>query len=443
MLRSVRIYYPAVILTLIYCFAFADRQIFNQLVDPIKRDFGASDLEISYLLGPAFIFSYVGMGLPAGWLVDRFNRSRLIILAGVIWGLGTMSAALADGYTGLFVSRLIVGASEAFLFPAGISLLPDIYDRKRLPIATSIFLLAPAVGSALALLGGGLVLDATDRLGTIEAPILGVAQGWQLTLVVVGLVGIVPVLMMLGIPDRYRRPADGPVGEPAAEERFGVISGAAYMIGRWRFYVCFFVGMACAYIAMTTISAWAPTYLARTFGLTHGEIATRYGTIVLIFGLAGGMSAPAISALLSRVADYPTMQTVRLAPVMLVLFASLFAFAHTERMALACLAALTFSYTFPMAMGSTSMQFATPPRLRGLAAAYYFIITSLVGYGIGPSAVPLLTKYVLHDETQIGLAIAIVVVAFGIASFILFSIAANGFRREIEAQVADDSSLRA
>lgn len=436
-MKLLRVYYPVIILTLIYCFAFADRQIFNQLVDPIKRDFGSTDLEISYLLGPAFIFSYVGMGLPAGWLVDRFNRSRLIILAGVIWGLGTTSAALADGYTGLFISRLIVGASEAFLFPAGISLLPDIYDRKRLPIATSIFLLSPAVGSALALLGGGLVLDATDRLGTLTLPLLGVTQGWQLTLVVVGLVGIVPVLLMLTIPDRYRRSRAEIAADETPEEQFGVVSGAAYMIRRWRFYIAFFVGMACAYIAMTTISAWAPTYLARTFQLTHGEIATRYGTIVLIFGLAGGMSAPAISALLGRFTAYPTMQTVRLAPVMLVIFASLFAFAHTEQMALACLAALTFSYTFPMSMGSTSLQLATPARLRGLSAAYYFITTSLVGYGIGPSAVPLLTKYALHDESRIGEAMAIVVVCFGIASFILFTIAATGFRRELERQAAE------
>lgn len=427
-----RVYYAAIVLTMVYCFAFADRQIFNQLVGPIQRDFGATDLEISYLLGPAFIFSYVLVALPAGWCADRFNRSHLILFAGIAWGIGTMSAALANGYTGLFVSRLFVGASEAFLYPAGMSLIPDLYDRKRLPVATSIFLLAPPLGGGFALLGGGLVLEATDGLGTIALPLIGTLQGWQLTLIAVGIVGLIPVLLMTTIPDRRRLSSDATAGAAGHDEDYGFWRGTLYMAKRWRFYIMFFFGMSCSSMVMTTVSAWAPTYLARTFGLNHAQIGTHYGTLVLILGIAGGIAAPLISAGLGRWSKDPTMQTVRLGPFMLVAFATLLIFAQSQEMALLCLALLTFSYTFPMSMASTSLQLAAPARLRGTASAYYFVIVSLVGYGIGPTGVPLLTEKVFHDPSRIGEAMAIISAAFGLCSAVLLSIAVRGFRLERE-----------
>lgn len=434
----VRIYYAAVILTLIYCFAFADRQIFNQLVEPIKRDFGVTDLQVGYLLGPAFIFSYVAIGLPAGWCADRFNRSHLILAAGIAWGIGTIAAAFAQGYTGLFISRLFVGASEAFLYPAGMSLIPDLYERRRLPVATSIFLLAPALGSGFALLGGGLVLQMTDQIGTVALPVIGSIHGWQLTLIVVGIIGMIPVALMMTVPDRRREKSGGAAQAKGAavEHQYGFWQGTTYMVQRWRFYIAFFFGMACSSMVMVTVSAWAPTYLSRTFGLNHAEVGTRYGALVLIFGIAGGIAAPLISAAIGRVTRFPTMQTVRLGPFMLATFATLLIFANSEVTALACLALLTFSYSFPMSMASASLQFAAPPRLRGIASAYYFVIVSLIGYGIGPTAVPLVTGYVFHDPSRIGEAIAIISALFAMCSAILLSIAVTGFRREREAAEA-------
>ncbi|MDB5703845.1 MAG: hypothetical protein JWN66_961 [Sphingomonas bacterium] len=424
------IYYGVIILTLVYCFAFVDRQIFNMLVAPIKRDFGASDLEVGYLLGPAFILSYVALGLPAGWCADRFNRTRLLIFAGVAWGIGTMAAAFADSYQGLFFSRLFVGASEAFLYPAGMSLIADLYDRKRLPIATSIFIAAPSVGGGLALLGGGLLLNTTEQIASVSIPLLGTIRGWQLTLIFVGLAGLIPILLMATVPDIKRTKGATAKPSEATEAQYGLIDGTAYMLKRWSFYFTFFFGLACSSLVMLTITAWAPTFLARTFGLNPAEVGSRYGTLVLVFGLAGGIASPLINSVLKRWSNYPTMLTVRIGPYLLVLFASLLYFAKSETIALACLAGLTFSYIFPMSMASTSLQLACPPRLRGVAAAYYFVIVSLMGYGIGTTAVPLVASKILHDPNRIGESMAGISIFFGVLAIILSSIAARGFRAE-------------
>ena len=426
-------YYSAVILMLVYCFAFVDRQIFTLMVGPIKRDFGVSDLDIGYLLGPAFILSYVTVGLPAGWCVDRFQRSRLILVAGIAWGIGTALAAFTDSYGGLFFSRLCVGASEAFVYPAGMSLLADLYDRRRLPIVSSMFVAAPALGGGLSLLGGGYLLNATERAHQIGLPLIGAMRGWQLTLLVIALVGMIPVLLMLTVPDATRR-RGAATAESSGEASYGLIDGTLYMVRRWRFYLTFFFGMACSSMVMLTVSAWAPTYLARAYNLNPAQIGASYGVLVLVFGIAGSVAAPAINAGMARWNADPTAQTTRLGPIMLVLFAASLWFVHSEGMALACLAALTFSYTFPLSMATTSLQLAAPSRLRGVASAYYFVAVSLIGYGIGPTAVPLITEHVFHDPARIGPAMSLIAVIFGSLSIVLLSISIGGFRREIQSE---------
>lgn len=432
---SFRLFYAVIVLTLVYCFAFVDRQIFNLLVAPIRQDFGVTDLQVGYLLGPAFILSYVALGIPAGWCADRFNRRDLILAAGACWGVGTVGGAFAHGYGGLFVSRLCVGASEAFLYPAGMSFIADLFDRKRLPIGTSIFLTAPALGGGLALVGGGLVLNAAEKLTSVHIPLLGAIRGWQTTLLVVGVVGMIPVLLMATVPDVARRRRTTPT--VVKEQQYGFADGTAYMLRRWRFYITFFFGMACSSLVMLTISAWAPTYLSRTFHLSPAEIGTRYGVLVLLFGLAGGIASPMINAWVARRRPIDsTMWTVVLGPCMLVLFAALLCLARSQTMAMICLALLTFSYSFPMSMASTSLQIAAPQRLRGAASAWYFVIVSLLGYGIGPTAVPFVAEKILHDPSLIGEAMSGISVVFGILAIVLLLIALRGFRAEINRQNA-------
>ena len=425
-LGSARAFYAVFVLTLVYCFAYVDRQIFNLLVTPIRKDFDISDLQVSYLLGPAFILSYVALGLPAGWCVDRFNRRNLILCAGVCWGLGTISGAFAHSYAGLFISRLMVGASEAIVYPAGISFIADLFDRRRLPLATSMFVLAPSLGGGLALIGGGLVLDHAQRQQAVTFPMIGTLHGWQFTLLVIGFAGMIPVLLLATVRDAARQ-----APKPAAVEQYSIMKGTGYMMKKGRFYIAFFLGLGCNQLVMLTISAWAPTYLERSYKMTPGEVGTYYGPLVLLFGIIGGVASPIVNAWLARWwALDSTMRTVMLAPCMLIPITITLIFVHAEGPALACLALLTLAYNFPLNMASTALQLATPARLLGVASAWYFIIGSLIGYGIGPTIVPFATQNLFHDPARIGTAMGIVAALFSTLSLILCAVALNGFQKE-------------
>ena len=66
------------VLTLVYIVSFIDRGAISLVVGPIKQDLGATDLEVSWLLGLSFMLLYSVLGIPAGYLVDLYRRKYLL-----------------------------------------------------------------------------------------------------------------------------------------------------------------------------------------------------------------------------------------------------------------------------------------------------------------------------------------------------------------------------
>jgi MFS family permease len=417
-----------VILTAVYAFAFVDRQILNMLVGSIKAQFEVSDLMIGYLIGPAFILSFMLVGLPAGLGVDRWNRRNLVLGAGFVWSGATAMAAFAESFTTLVISRAMVGAAEAVVFPAGISMIADMFERRHLPTANSVFLTAPYVGGGIALIAGGMVLQFTESIPFVPLPLGVTIAGWQTTFLIVAAAGILPVLLLFAVtePDRSR----GRSGEQEAV--FGVLAGLSYLMRHWRFYAFFYFGMATAGLVMAMVAAWAPTYLARGFGMQPAQIGVTYGTVVLFAGLAGGISGPLVNRWMRSRFPHPTMYTACLAPLMILVLATTLIFEHSAWATMACLALFTMSYSFPLSTAGTSLQIVTPPILRGTASAVYLIFNSMIGYAMGPAVVPLAAVHLFGSSDAIGPALKLMAILCGALSFIFLFLAARGFVAEAD-----------
>ena len=103
-------WFVTAILLLAFTFSFVDRQVLNLLVEPIQKDLGISDTQISFLQGMAFVITYVGMSVPIGRMVDRFNRVGIMIGGVLVWSATTVACGLSRTYIQLFGARLGVGA---------------------------------------------------------------------------------------------------------------------------------------------------------------------------------------------------------------------------------------------------------------------------------------------------------------------------------------------
>src|SRR5687768_14080568 len=120
-------WYALFVLTVCYTLSYVDRQIIAFLVDPLKQELSISDTKIGLLQGIYFAIFYTFVGLPMGWLADRYSR-RNIIAAGVFfWSVMTALSGMARSYTMLALARMGVGLGESTTNPCAFSMISDYF----------------------------------------------------------------------------------------------------------------------------------------------------------------------------------------------------------------------------------------------------------------------------------------------------------------------------
>src|SRR5580704_7968291 len=198
-------WYVVIILTALYMLSFVDRTILSLLVGSIRRDLGISDTRIGLLQGLSFALFYTIMGLPLGRLADTRSRRNLVAACVVVWSFFTAACSIAKSFWSLFFTRIGVGVGEAGLSPAAYSLISDYFPPERLGVAISVYYMGVFLGSALALLVGGMVVDVMARVHTVTLPLLGTIASWRVTFLVVGAPGLLGALLVYTIKEPIRK----------------------------------------------------------------------------------------------------------------------------------------------------------------------------------------------------------------------------------------------
>ena len=67
-----------------------------------------------------------------------------------------------------------------------------------------------------------------------------------------------------------------------------------------------------------------------------------------------------------------------------------------------------FLTSAPFGVAPAAIQEMMPNPMRGQASAVYLFVNSIVGLGLGPTAVALITDFVFHDDHAVGSALLIV-----------------------------------
>ncbi len=178
------------VLTLVYIVSFIDRGAISLVVGPIKQDLGATDLEVSWLLGLSFMLLYSVLGIPAGYLVDLYRRKYLLSGAILMWSGVQMLCGMSNTYWHLFLARIGLGVGEAMLPPAASSMIRDAFPPERRGLAFGIYNIGPLLGSGLALVLGSFLLTFAASGKLAGVPLLGSLKPWQFVLIVPGLLGV-------------------------------------------------------------------------------------------------------------------------------------------------------------------------------------------------------------------------------------------------------------
>jgi predicted MFS family arabinose efflux permease len=118
------------VLALVFALSSADLGAIGAMALQLREGLAIGETEIGLLLT---VSSFVGAvaTLPFGWLVDRTNRTRMLALTVVLWGVAMGLSAAATSYFELLLTRLALGALIAVSVPAVASLVGDYFQPQR------------------------------------------------------------------------------------------------------------------------------------------------------------------------------------------------------------------------------------------------------------------------------------------------------------------------
>lgn len=259
------------LLWIVGCLNYLDRVIMTTMRGSLVEAIPMTDAQFG-LLTSVFLWVYAVLSPFAGFLADRFNRSRVIIVSLFVWSAITWLTAHATTFHQLLLTRALMGVSEACYIPAALALIADYHRGATRSLATGVHMSGVMVGSALGGLGGWIA----ER------------HDWTLAFEIFGLFGIAYTgIVIFLLKDRPREGG----GADAPAERLG-FGEALVSLFRRRSFVIALGYWGLLGVAGWAVVGWMPTYLTEHFKLSQGTgglSATSYLQFAALLGvLIGG-----------------------------------------------------------------------------------------------------------------------------------------------------------
>ena len=367
-------WYALGVLVIVYASSHVDRQIMGILLEPIKHELGASDTQMGFLVGLTFAIFYATLGMPIAMLADRTNRRNIIALATTIWSAMTVLCAFVGSYAQLALTRIGVGIGEAGSSPPSHSMISDLFSQKQRATAMGIFALGINLGLLIAYLGGGWMSE---------------HWGWRTTFIVVGLPGIIIALVVrFTLIEPPRGASEETQKEKSDAPAFRDVARTMWQSKATRHVV---FGSALAGFVGYGMALWLPAFFVRSHGLSQSETGL---TLALMAGIVGGLG----TFTAGRLADFLAKKDPRwLAWIVVIgkggLVPFVFAFFLLTDLTSALLVYLVpaFFAGFYLAPTFAMIQQLVPVEMRSVAAAICLFLLNIIGMGLGPQGVGILS----------------------------------------------------
>lgn len=400
--------------------SYTDRQILTILVDPIRASLHLTDTQLSVLSGAAFAVLYSFLGLPLGRIADLVSRRALIVLAIAVWSAGTLACGLAHSYDGLLGARLLVAAGETALAPAAISLIGEYFPPDRRGTAMGVFLTGMVVGAGAAIAIGGGLLQFAEAHPLHAFAVVGALAPWRIVLLMAGVAGLVMSAAMLTLYEPPGRRFSAAVFRARFFE-LGEIGGV--FRAHAGILLPLYGALAFWCIVDGALLSWTPALLMRRFAWSPGEVGARLGSIAIVAGLIG---TPAGGFIWDRVtrrwgvrARYPLLVIVALTGILGIPVGILGAPAA----ALASASCWIFVSSAMGTMAVATILDILPQESRGFGTSTLAFNNIIVGLGLGPTLVALLTDRVFHDSLAVGYAMSSIIAPSVIMAILLNAVA--------------------
>ena len=254
---------------------YLDRVMITTMRGSIMEEIPMTEAQFG-LLTAVFLWTYGILSPFAGFLADRYSRSRVIVVSLFSWSIVTWLTAHATTYWELLATRALMGVTEACYIPAALALITDYhrgYTRSR---AEGLHMSGIMVGAGLGGLGGWIAEQ----------------HHWGHAFSIFGFVGIAyTIIVALFLRDAPRESSPNAAAvETGVLPRIELRAAITSLFSRSAFIlaVCYWGLLG---LAGWAVVGWMPTYLNEHFKLTQGVAgltATGYLQAAMLCGVIVG-----------------------------------------------------------------------------------------------------------------------------------------------------------
>ncbi|MER6950151.1 MFS transporter [Nonomuraea sp. NPDC000554] len=266
-------------LVVLFIVGFVDRIEYNLLIGvlpAVQREWGFSDTAAGSIATAAALAAAV-VTLPAGYLADRFSRTRIIAVVVLVWAVATLGSGLATGCLTFYLMRVLLAAAENIDNPASGSLLADYYPRVSRAKAYGLTRLTMHLGGVGTLLGG----------------VLAEVFSWRTAFLLMVVPGVLTAVLVWLLREPRRGELDHLV---AAGDAFPLSAAFLAKPPFWRqfrqvlaiptlTFVC--AGLSLLTFGLSGIFYWLPTFMVRAFGVGTGTAGSLSGLVTIAGTLTG------------------------------------------------------------------------------------------------------------------------------------------------------------
>ncbi|MFZ4584301.1 MAG: DHA2 family efflux MFS transporter permease subunit [Acidimicrobiia bacterium] len=154
-----------------------DNSILNVAIPSLVKELGATTSQLQWIVD-AYVLVFAGFLLTAGTIGDRFGRKGALSFGLVMFACGSVAAALSSSANQLIVMRGFMGFGAAFIMPATLSILTNVFrDPKERAQAIAIWAAFAGVGGVIGPIAGGTLLAhfSWSSVFWINLPVIAIA----------------------------------------------------------------------------------------------------------------------------------------------------------------------------------------------------------------------------------------------------------------------------
>ena len=374
-----------------------DRQLMTVLLEPIRHEFSLSDVQLGLLSGMTFAIVYAGLSIPAAIWAVHHNRRNLIAATALVWGSTTILFGGALTFWQLLLGRIGTGIGEAGAMPASHSIISDLYQPHERGGAMAAWSAGINLGVFIAFLFGG---------------VIGARYGWRTAFFAAGLCTVAAALLTRLTVAEPRRNLDARSAALRTAPSLSLLRAA--FAAMWSDVVPRHVvaGATITSVVGYGALAWAPSYLFRAHGLTVAQAGIYLAVVIGLGGAAANYGFGRLSDRVGRHRIWWSLGIVGAAYIAAKPFSLVFYLSEDTSLALAAFVLPAMTGLLYLGPSIAVLHNRIPEALRPGASAIFLLLTNLVGLGLGPLLVGMMSQWLYAGtDNPLGYALATLQIA--------------------------------